>query len=473
MRFARSPNRVTVPDGALASAASGGILSARYRLVTIASFAIVFLAAFENLAVATVMPLISRQLHGASLYAVAFSGPLAIGVVGMVIAGTWTDRRGPRTPLIALVVVFAAGLVIAGFAPSMAVLVAGRLLYGLAGGGITVVLYVVVGRTYPPALQPQIFGSFAVAWILPALIGPAIAGLVAVSVGWRWVFLGVVVLVVLALALVIPTLREIAGVAGEPVREPAVRRTVVAVVLALAILGLGLAGEFHGLIELGAVIVALAVSALCARFLLPVGTLRLRAGIGGVIGVRAIVAGAYFGAEIYLPYLLTGQFHLSPALSGLSLTGAGVAWGAASWLQGRFADRFSARASIQVGMVLVIVAVLAALATAYFMLSPWLAIAGWTVGGVGMGMAYPRLSVLMLEYSTRATQGFNSSALAIADSVGPAIALAVLGIVFESIQGRGGSAPAFSAVFLLSVLLAGVAVLATPRAARSGQASIS
>jgi MFS family permease len=452
---------------------TGGLLSARFRLVTVASFAIVFLAAFENLAVATVMPLISGQLHGADLYAVAFAGPLAIGVVGMVVAGTWSDRRGPRTPLVTCVVVFAIGLLLAGIAPSMTLLVAGRLLYGLAAGGITVALYVVVGRTYPPSLQPQIFGSFAVAWILPALIGPAIAGIVADALGWRWVFLGVVVLVLLALALVLPTLHGIKDTGDVVVREPSARRVGLALVLASAILGLSVAGQLGGSLELVVALAALAVAALCARFLLPAGTLVLRAGIGGVIGVRAIMAGAYFGAEIYLPYLLIGEFHLTPAISGLSLTGAGISWGTASWVQGRFADRISATASIRIGISLVIVAVLAALATAFFVLSPWLAIAGWTVGGLGMGMAYPRLSVLMLDYSTPASQGFNSSALAIADAVGPAVVLAVLGILFEAVQAVARSSVAFSDVFLLSAVLAGLAVVATPRAAGPARTPIS
>jgi hypothetical protein len=42
------------------------------------------LSAFETLAVTTVMPVISAALDGQSLYAVAFSGPLAVGVAGMV-----------------------------------------------------------------------------------------------------------------------------------------------------------------------------------------------------------------------------------------------------------------------------------------------------------------------------------------------------------------------------------------------------
>jgi MFS family permease len=449
-------------EARLARSEKGGILSSRYRVVTIASIAIVFLAAFENLGFATIMPVISRQLHGADLYAVAFAAPLAIGVVGMVGAGAWSDARGPRAPLVASVIIFAVGLVIAGAAPSMAALLVGRLVYGMAGGGITVTLYVVVGRTFPSSLQPQIFGAFAAAWILPALVGPAIAGIVAQSVGWRWVLFGVVVLVVVALFLLLPVLSELdteravatAGVVG---------RLAISVVLAVAVLGLGLVRQLSGLLEPVVGLAALAVAVLCARKLLPRGTLSLRPGIGGVIGLRTILAGAYFGAEIYLPYVLTGEFGLTPAVAGLSLTGAGVTWGSASWLQGRVADRISAIASLRIGAALVSLSIAGVLVTAAFDWSPWLAIVGWTVGGAGMGMAYPRLSVLMLDYSTPESQGFNSSALAIADAVGPAITLALLGVLFESIKAGSPTSVAFTAVFALAGLLAVASLAASSR----------
>jgi hypothetical protein len=54
--------------------------------VTLGACALVFLAAFESMAVATIMPLVSRELDGAALYALAFAGPLATGVIGMVVA---------------------------------------------------------------------------------------------------------------------------------------------------------------------------------------------------------------------------------------------------------------------------------------------------------------------------------------------------------------------------------------------------
>ncbi len=187
----------TTPAPSLESA---GIFHREYLLVTLGACALVFLAAFESLAVTTIMPLVSRELDGASLYALAFAGPLATGVIGMVAAGNWSDRRGPVGPLYASVALFVLGLLIAGTAANMPALVAGRLVQGLGGGAMTVALYVVIARVYPPVLHPKIFAAFSAAWVIPSLVGPFAAGLVAQLVSWHWVFLGVVGLVVPALA---------------------------------------------------------------------------------------------------------------------------------------------------------------------------------------------------------------------------------------------------------------------------------
>ncbi|EMY33109.1 major facilitator transporter, partial [Arthrobacter crystallopoietes BAB-32] len=71
------------------------LLSKTYRATTAGIFALAFLSAFEAIAVATVMPVVARDLDGLALYAIAFSTPLAVLVVATAMAGGWIDARGP------------------------------------------------------------------------------------------------------------------------------------------------------------------------------------------------------------------------------------------------------------------------------------------------------------------------------------------------------------------------------------------
>jgi MFS family permease len=429
--------------------------------VTVGSCALVFLAAFESLAVTTIMPIVSRELDGASLYALAFAGPLATGVIGMVGAGNWSDRRGPRAPLYASVAVFVLGLLIAGTSGSMAVLVAGRLVQGLGGGAMTVALYVVVARAYPPELHPKIFAAFSAAWVIPSLVGPFAAGLVAQLAGWQWVFLGVVALVVPALAMLVPALR---GVRSGPEERPApwaFGRLAWAALAALAVLGLNLSSRIPvagGLVAGAAVVVAL----LAVRPLVPRGTLTARRGLPSVILTRGLASAAFFGAEVYLPYLLVERYAFSPTFAGLTLTGGALAWAAASGIQGRLGGRLPSPVAARIGSLLVLSAIVLALVTTAFGWPAAVAIAGWILAGGGMGLMYPRLSVMTLALSTPDTEGFNSSAMSISDSLGGALALATTGIVFTAFTTTAAS---FAGVFALTAAVAAVAVAIAPRVA--------
>ena len=153
---------------------------------------------------------------------------------------------------------------------------------------------------------------------------------------------------------------------------------------------------------------------------------------------------------------------LTPALAGLALSFAGLSWAGASWLQGRYSARISDVASIRAGILLVLFALAVVLACSVFALPPVLAIVGWLFAGAGMGAMYPRLSVAMLRLSSAGNQGFNSSALAISDSIGAASALALTAAIFST-AGSAGSF-SFTECFLLAAALALVALLVSGRA---------
>ncbi|MFK0039767.1 MFS transporter [Paenarthrobacter sp. NPDC090517] len=447
---------------------TAGILRRPYLLATVGACALVFLSAFESLAVTTIMPLVSRDLDGASLYALAFAGPLATGVMGMVAAGNWSDRRGPAAPLYSSVALFVAGLLIAGTAGTMEMLVLGRLVQGLGGGAMTVALYVLVARVYPPVLHPKIFAAFAASWVVPSLVGPFAAGVVAQLSSWHWVFLGVVGLVVPALLMVVPAVR---GMNSEPAAEPvpwAFGRMGWAALAAFAVLGLNLSAEVPGFGGVIAV-VALVIALIAVRPLVPRGTLTARRGLPSVILVRGLASAAFFGAEVYLPYLLTELYAFTPTFAGLTLTGAALAWAGASAIQGRLGARLADDLAVKIGALLVLIAVISTLVTAALSLPAAVAIAGWILAGGGMGLMYPRLSVMTLALSTEENQGFNSAAMSISDSLGGALSLAATGLVFAAFT----TANSFAGVFALTVIIAVVGVVIAPRvAARSARRGV-
>ena len=466
-----SDQAVTVRDSTLpATHPAAGILQRPYLWVTIGACALVFLAAFESLAVTTIMPVVSRELDGGSLYALAFAGPLATGVIGMVAAGNWSDRRGPAAPLYASVALFVAGLLIAGTAASMPALVAGRLVQGLGGGALTVALYVVVARVYPAVLHPGIFAAFSAAWVIPSLVGPFAAGIVAQLLSWHWVFLGVVGLVVPAVVMVVPVLRGMGGQPRGAATPPwAVGRLAWAALAALAVLALNLSAQVRiaalpaapAAVAAAAVVIALAA----VRPLVPRGTLTARRGLPSVILTRGLASAAFFGAEVYLPYLLIEQYAFPPTLAGLTLTGGALAWAGAAAVQGRLGTRLRHRAAVRIGSVLVLAAIILALVTTALHWPAAVAIAGWIFAGGGMGLLYPRLSVMTLALSTKDNEGFNSSAMSISDSLGGALALAATGIVFAAFTTTAAS---FAGVFALTAVVAVAAVAVAPRVTGRG-----
>ncbi|MGO4299027.1 MFS transporter [Leifsonia sp. RAF41] len=444
-------------------ASAGGVLSPQFRWTSIGMCLLITLAAFEALAVTTIMPAVSRELDGAALYAFAFAGPLAVSVVGMVSAGAWADRGNPRTALIGSVVLFTIGLLVAGTAPSMGIFVAGRLIHGLGGGALTVVLYVIVARVYPPRLHPRIFAGFAAAWVIPSLIGPFIAGVLAETVGWRWVFLGVVVLTALAMLMVVPVMHGVLEAPAEPAPfRPA--RLLWAALLAAAVLALTLAAETTGPVQWIVPVLAAALAAFAIRPLVPTGTLVARRGLPSVILLRAIVAGTFFASEVYVPLIMVTEYGLSAAVAGLALTAAGLTWSGASWVQGHF-PRITNRTASWLGALGLTIALAALIALAVWHLNPFVAVIAWAFAGAGMGILYPRLGVLTLEYSTSDDQGFNSSALSISDATGSAVALAATAIVFAALREAGGAWP-FVGAFAVSAVLCGLAWVIGPRLLR-------
>ncbi|TQS44378.1 MFS transporter [Cryptosporangium phraense] len=422
------------------------------------------------MSVTTAMPTVVESLHGMAFYAWPFSAFMVANLLGMVLAGEISDRIGPGKPLIAGLVLFGAGLVIAGTATTMAQLVAGRMVQGLGGGVLIVVMYVLIGAGYPPELHPRVFGMTAVGWVLPSLVGPVVAGTLAEHAHWRLVFLGLVPLVVVGAALVLPGLRRLPS---DPPREAAGAsaayrgggrsRWPFALLAGAGVILLQVAGNRLDVVAVPLALVGLAAIVVAIRMLFPVGTATARSGLPTVVLLRGLAAGSFFAVDALVPLTLASVHGWSPAASGLPLTIGALGWSGASWIQGRYP---SVARSLVVGTGLGCVAVACALMAfvAWTPGSGWVAYPAWIVGGLGMGLIMPSLSVLLLEFSSADDRGRNSAAMQIADALLSSLTIGFTGAVVAAATAGAFGLP--TAIGSSNLVMAAIAVGAILVAAR-------
>ncbi len=423
----------------------------------IGAVALITMLAFEALAVAAAMPAVAAALQGMPYYALAFGGPLAASVPGMVLAGRWCDRFGVVRASAFGLGCFAVGLLAAGLAQSMAVLVAGRVLQGLGGGMLGVVLYVGMAQVVPAALHPRLFSLFATAWVVPGLVGPSLAAWLVVYTSWRWVFLGALLALPVAAALLMPAFAKLPKPAAASATQPqAGSRLVLAVMGAAGALLLhGAAGSRWPLLAAGLVMAWAA-----AWHLLPAGSLRVAPGLPAVIALRGLVAAAFATAEVFMPLALTRDHGWSLMQAGWALSTGALFWSVGSALQARLSQAAARERALRAGLALVSTGI-ACVALTFALPLPGVLIAvltvgSWALSGLGVGLAFPILSVQLLKISAPAEQGRNSSALQLADALATTAALAAAGLLVQQAQGA-------TWVMALAALLAGTGALCARR----------
>ncbi|MEU0337076.1 MFS transporter [Streptomyces sp. NPDC006193] len=446
----------------------GGVLGRAHRALSVGIVSVVVLIAFEATAVGTAMPVAARDLDGVALYAFAFSGYFTTSLFGMVLAGQWSDRRGPLGALTTGIGAFAAGLVVAGTAQAMWVFILGRAVQGLGGGLVIVALYVVVGRAYPERLRPAIMAAFAAGWVVPSVVGPLASGAVTEHLGWRWVFLGIPALVVFPLALALPQIRRrAAGPVDEETAAASFDRRRIRLALGIS-LGAGLLQYAAQDLRPLSLVPGLAGAALLVPAvlgLLPRGTWRAARGLPAVVLLRGLAAGSFVTAESFVPLMLVTQRGLSPTLAGFSLAAGGGTWALGSYVQSRARVEPYRERLMTLGTALVAAAIVTAPSVLVHSVPVWTVAVAWAVGCFGMGLVISSSSVLLLKLSAPEEAGANSAALQISDALSNVVLLAATGAAFAALGGgsteaaaAGASRPAaFAAVFLpmAAVALAG------------------
>ena len=444
--------------------AAEGLWSRRHRRLTTGLVLSVTLVAFETLAISTVMPIVAHDLGGVELYGWVFSAFFLSSIVGIVVLGGLVDRMGPALPFAIGMTLFAIGIALGGLAPSMPVLVAARLLQGFGGGAIAPTSYAAIGRTLPEPLRPAMFAVLATAWVVPGLIGPAIAGTAGETFGWRVVFLGLLPLIIVAAALSMPALLAIGRpqpdeLGRRPTGGEAMRRLPFAIAVAVGA-GLVLAGlSADGLVLLVALTaIGLAIGLPALIRLEPPGTLLARRGMPAAILVRGLTTFAFFSVYAYIPFALVEIRGMSTAEAGLALTSATIAWTGGAWLTARLVNRLGEARLIRLGLAMLAAGVLSSLLVLTPSVPPLLGVLTFGLAGFGIGTSYSPVSLIVLAFAPPSQIGAATSGLQLVDVLGELLGTGVTGAILAAAV-RAAVAPALPLGFAFAIGLA-VALLA-------------
>jgi MFS family permease len=443
----------------------GGLWSPARRPLTLGLVLTITLVAAEALAVSTAMPIVARELGGIELYGLVFSAFLVGSLVGIVVAGSLIDRRGVVIPFALGLALFAIGLAIAGASVSMPMLIGARLIQGVGGGAIPPIAYVAIGRSLPEHLRPRMFATLSTAWILPGILGPGIAGIVAENWSWRLIFLGLLPLLAVSGSMAYRGLRGLADApagargssAGTRIRDGLI------VGAGVAVLTTGLTSD-SPLLIFGVGGLGLVVTIWAFARLAPPGTLRAARGYPTAVLLRGVLTFAFFAIDAYVALLLVEVRGWSAAAAGIALTAATVSWTAGSWTQARLTTRYSHERFVRVGFP-VVAAGIAGLGLILIPEVPaWLAVPIFAFGGFGMGLTYAQFALIVLRDVPHESQGEVTAGLTLSDALGTVFGTSAAAAFVAAAYRAGASpAPGLAAAIAVGAAAAVVGWFLSPR----------
>ncbi|WP_062642594.1 MDR family MFS transporter [Streptomyces maremycinicus] len=167
------------------------------------------LASLDQTIVSTALPTIVGELHGVNHMAWVTTAYILAATIAMPVYGRLGDLMGRKTLFLGAIVVFVAGSATAGMAQDMTVLIIGRAVQGLGGGGLMITAQAIIADLVPPRQRAKYMAPMGAVFGLSSVAGPLLGGWFTDGVGWRWAFwinlpLGALALAVAAFALRLP-----------------------------------------------------------------------------------------------------------------------------------------------------------------------------------------------------------------------------------------------------------------------------
>jgi EmrB/QacA subfamily drug resistance transporter len=455
-------------------AVTGG---ARYRLLYLVLALLSASFALMHALVGPVLPLLQREL-GTTQAGVAWTltAYLLSAAVATPILGRLGDMVGRRRVLLAVLAVLVAGTCVCALATTLPVLVAGRAVQGL-GGGMIPIVFGIVRDEFPPERVAGAIGVIAALLAVGGGFGVVLAGPISSALGYHWLFwLPAMVLTVTGViaSLVVP-----AGSHPVPGSINWVAAVLLSSWLVLVLLAIS-QGPVWGWTSprtLGAaagglalLVAWVAVEVHAVEPLIDMRMMRLPA-VWTTNACSLLYGAGLYATGVVLPGLLQAPrevgygFGVTASQTGLIMLPQTLAMFALGLVSGRACQRFGAKYVVIAGSTLSVVS-FTTLAAAHDHL--WSVMLGMVAQGMGFGLAYSAMSLIIVEtvpaHQTGAASGMNANVRTIGGAAGTATVGAIIGsAMLPDGHPAEGAFTASFAVLAVAIGLATLFALLIPR----------
>ncbi len=220
------------------------------------------------------------------------------------------------------------------------------------------------------------------------------------------------------------------------------------------------------------VVVGTAIGLFAIRRLTPEGTLSARPILPAAVLLRGIQTCAFFGVDAFVALTLVEWRGVSATAAGVALTAATIAWTAGAWIQARGAARWPTYRFVQVGWSLILVGLAGMLLVLVPEISWLVVLPTFGLAGLGMGLSYAPITLIVLREASVTAQGAATSALSLTDSLGATLGTGISGaIIAAGVRATGAPAAGLAVAFIVAIAIGFVGLALTGRL-RPGSAPI-
>lgn len=397
-----------------------------------------FVAMLSSTIVSNALPRIVTDLDGSQTgYTWVVVATLLTMTASTPIWGKLADQFNKKILVQSALVIFSIGSVIAGFAPTMEVLIGARAVQGLGVGGLTALVQVVIATMVPPRERGRYSGYIGAVFAMATISGPLVGGLLVDTVGWRWCFFFGIPVALVAFVVLQKTLRI--PVVKREVHIDYLGATLLVGGVSLLLVWVSLAGSQFAwasttsialvLGGLAVVVAALYVEMKVARD--PIIPLRLfRDRTTSLATLASVLIGlAMFGATVYLSQYFQLARGMSPTKAGLMSVAMVGGLLVSSIVSGRLITKTGRWKNFLVGGMVFVIVGLVLLSTIDDTTSLWVVGAFMAVLGLGLGATMQNLVLAVQNNTSQADMGAASAVVAFFRSMGGSVGVSALGAV--------------------------------------------